>query len=56
MPSGYDPLADMLDPKAIQSNLDDIRSVVRKCAEAMPPHQEFVDQHCSASSPATPIS
>ncbi len=56
MPSGYDPLADMLDPKTIQSNLDDIRSVVRKCAEAMPLHQEFVDQHCSASSPAALIS
>jgi len=53
MPGSYDPLADMLDPKAIQTNLDDIRSVVRKCAEAMPLHREFVDQHCSASSPAT---
>jgi tryptophan 7-halogenase len=56
MPGSYDPLADMLDPAAIQTNLDDIRSVVRKCAEAMPLHQEFVDQHCSASSPATLIS
>jgi tryptophan 7-halogenase len=56
MPGSYDPLADMLDPRAIQTNLDDIRSVVRKCAEAMPLHQEFVDQHCSASSSAALIS
>jgi tryptophan halogenase len=53
MPSGYDPLADMLDPQAIQTNLDDIRKVVRKCAEAMPLHQEFINQHCSATDQLT---
>lgn len=53
MPSGYDPLADMLDPQAIQTNLDDIRKVVRKCAEAMPQHQEFINQHCSATDQLT---
>jgi tryptophan halogenase len=53
MPSGYDPLADMLDPQAIRTNLDDIRKVVRKCAEAMPLHKEFINQHCSATDQLT---
>jgi tryptophan halogenase len=49
MPAAYEPLADTLDAQQVFSNLDDIRAVVRKCADAMPMHQDFIDQHCSAS-------
>jgi hypothetical protein len=28
--------------------LDDIRSVTRKFAQAIPLHQDFIDQYCSA--------
>jgi tryptophan halogenase len=48
VPGSYDPMADILDPQQIQANLDNIRAVVRKCAEAMPLHQDFINQHCSA--------
>ena len=50
LPSGYDPLTDTLNAQQVRDNLNDIRSVIRKCAEAMPPHQDFIDQHCSAYS------
>ena len=47
-PRGYEPTVDTLDPQLVKSNLEDIRAVVRKCAGAMPPHQDFIDQHCRA--------
>jgi tryptophan 7-halogenase len=47
-PSGYDPMADTLDPQAVQSNLADIHAVIRRSAEAMPTHQQFISQNCSA--------
>ena len=48
LPGSYDPMADTLDSQAVQSNLDDIRAVVARCAEAMPMHQEFINAHCAA--------
>ncbi|MDE1987510.1 MAG: tryptophan 7-halogenase [Alphaproteobacteria bacterium] len=48
VPRGYDPMADSLDPRKIKANLDDIRGVVRKCVEAMPRHQDFINKHCAA--------
>jgi tryptophan halogenase len=47
-PLGYDPMADTLDPQAVQSNLADIHAVIRRSAEAMPMHQQFISQNCSA--------
>ena len=49
VPSGYDPMADILDAQEVQTTLDDIRAVVRKCADAMPLHQDFISQNCAAS-------
>jgi tryptophan 7-halogenase len=48
LPTGYDPMADILAEADVQSNLDDIRSVVRECAQAMPAHQDFIAQHVLA--------
>jgi tryptophan halogenase len=48
LPSGYDPMADTLDPQQVQNNLDDIRAVIRRIGEAMPLRQEFINQNCSA--------
>ena len=48
IPRGYDPMADGIDPQKIMANLDDIRAVVKKCADAMPRHQEFIDKNCSS--------
>lgn len=48
MPGGYEPLADTLDNRVIENNLDNIRGVVRTCAGKMPSHQQFIDENCSA--------
>jgi tryptophan halogenase len=50
IPRGYDPLADTLDPKKIKTNLDDMRAVVKRCADAMPMHQEFIAKNCAMKS------
>lgn len=49
MPRRYEPMADILDPAKLKAGLEDIRRVVRQCAETMPRHQEFIDQHCAYS-------
>ena len=47
-PRGYEPTVDTLDQQMVKNNLEDIRAVVKKCAAAMPMHQEFIDQNCRA--------
>jgi tryptophan halogenase len=47
-PRGYEPTVDTLEPQVMRTNLDDIRGVVRKCADAMPLHQDFIDKNCRA--------
>ncbi len=48
MPGSDDPLAGILDPKAVSDNLANIRDVVRRCAQTMPAHEDYIRQHCSA--------
>ena len=48
MPESDDPLVDILDPQLVDDNLTNIRDVIRKCAEAMPLHEDFIRQNCSA--------
>jgi tryptophan 7-halogenase len=47
-PSGYDPLAEGLTPEEAAQTLDEIRDLVARCATTMPPHQDFIAQHCAA--------
>jgi tryptophan halogenase len=42
IPRRYDPLVDGLDPLRIQSRLEELRSSVRGCVEAMPSHSDFI--------------
>ncbi|HWF98853.1 MAG TPA: tryptophan halogenase family protein [Steroidobacteraceae bacterium] len=42
IPRRYDPLVDGVDPHKIQSRLEELRSSVRDCVAAMPPHWEFI--------------
>ena len=48
VPQFDDPLVDLFDPKQIDDTLNNIRAVVRNCAETMPLHEDFVRRHCSA--------
>jgi tryptophan halogenase len=54
LPSGYDPIADTLDLRQLQSNLQDIRAVIKRSAEAMPLHQDFINEKCLALTGHTP--
>jgi tryptophan halogenase len=51
MPENDDPLVDILAPQAVHDNLTNIREVVKKCAEAMPRHEDFIRQNCAAPPP-----
>jgi tryptophan halogenase len=42
IPRRYDPLVDGLEPQRIQSRLEELRSSVRECIEAMPSHWEYI--------------
>lgn len=48
VPRRYDPLADMMDEDQLAAILENIRTVVSECANAMPPHQTFIDRTCKA--------
>ncbi len=48
VPRSYDPMADSLDPRKIEAKLDEIRAKAKQCADAMPPHQDFIDKYCAA--------
>ena len=47
-PRRHEPTVDTLDDAAIAANLTDIRAVVKRCVDAMPMHQSFIDKHCAA--------
>ena len=42
VPHRYDPLVDALDPRRIQSRLEELRASVTDCVEAMPSHWDFI--------------
>ena len=48
-PESHDPMAGVLDPDVAAKALDDIRTVIGRCADAMPTHEEFIQQHCAAA-------
>jgi tryptophan halogenase len=50
MPRAYDPLADATDSATLQGALKHMRDAVRRTAEAMPTHAEFIARHCRAES------
>jgi tryptophan halogenase len=47
-PDGYDPLVDTLPIGALRGFVQHARDVVTRTARAMPQHQAFIDQNCSA--------
>lgn len=44
VPRGYEPMADRIDPAHAEKLLDELRTVVGRCAEYMPPHEAFIDR------------
>lgn len=52
VPAGYDPLVDSLPLENTRRFMRHIKDVTAKTAHAMPTHQKFIDQYCSARQPA----
>jgi tryptophan halogenase len=48
-PRRYDPLADILPMASVTGQLQRLRTSIRRTAEAMPTHADFIDRHCRAA-------
>jgi tryptophan 7-halogenase len=48
VPRRYDPLVDGVDPHKVESRLQELRSAVQDCVEAMPSHWDFIRNGGSA--------
>ncbi len=48
-PQRYHPVVDHLTQKELDEVVDNVRSVVATCVDAMPMHQAFIDRYCKAS-------
>jgi tryptophan halogenase len=50
VPQRYHPVADILPEQELEMRMTRIAAVMETCAMQMPPHQQFIDQHCKAPS------
>jgi tryptophan 7-halogenase len=48
MPRSYHPMVDLLTEKELGEFVGNVKDVITRCVAAMPSHQEFINQHCSA--------
>ena len=51
-PQGYDPRADVISDEENLSRMDDIAAAIRRSADYMPGHAEFIAAHCAAGAMA----
>jgi tryptophan 7-halogenase len=51
LPRRHDPLVDSLDPRKIQSRLEELRAGIRGCVESMPSHWDFIHRRGAAAIP-----
>ncbi|MDP5279670.1 tryptophan 7-halogenase [Sphingomonas sp. DG1-23] len=49
LPDRYDPLVDRLDPERLRAGLAHRRQSLARAAEAMPPHELFIERCCRAA-------
>jgi tryptophan halogenase len=53
IPESFDPMVESVAPQEASAVLSGMREVIAKTAEAMPPHQQFIDRFCRADPLAT---
>lgn len=51
MPASYDPLADAIDGEVLRQALQTMSESVRRAANALPTHQQFIQRHCRTPLP-----
>ena len=49
VPRSYHPIVDEMPEDQLVDYVDRMRRVIANCVDAMPMHQEFIDQHCKAA-------
>lgn len=49
MPTSHDPLVDVVDGAAVAQKMSGLRQIIRKTAEAMPLHDDFIASYCKAN-------
>ncbi len=47
-PRGYHPIVDSYDENKLESYLRGVSEVIKRSAESMPPHADYIAQHCRA--------
>jgi tryptophan 7-halogenase len=52
-PERYDPLVDQQDLEDLRKNLHEMRTLIRRTAEAAPNHADYIARHCRAVPPAS---
>ena len=50
-PSGYHALVDTLTVERVEQFLENVRNTIRRCAETMPRHADYVAQQCASGLP-----
>ncbi len=50
LPESYDPLADAIDPGVLERAMRGMSETVRRTAQALPTHLQFIERHCRAPS------
>ena len=54
-PKRYHPVADHLPQEELEARMAEIHRVTKKCLDAVPLHQAFIDAHCRADDDATTL-
>ncbi len=54
-PQGYNPFVDVLSEQELEAAMTNIETVMRKSADFMPSHQDYINQHCKAGDINQPV-
>ena len=47
-PLSHHPLAGLIDDEEVHAYLENVRTVIEKCVDVMPAHEDYIRDHCAA--------
>jgi tryptophan halogenase len=50
-PRSYHPLVDLLSDADLDAFIGNVRHIIERCADTMPPHEKFIARYCAANAP-----